>query len=160
VRAVIQRVSAAQVRVDDTVVGAINHGFVILLGVKRGDSDADAHLLANRCVTLRVFDDEARLMNRSLSDVRGSILVISQFTLLANCRKGRRPSFTEAAPPDEANRLVQVFVTTLKELGVRVETGRFGARMEVELINDGPVTVTLDTDELRRSRRNRQREHT
>jgi D-tyrosyl-tRNA(Tyr) deacylase len=109
---------------------------------------------------LRVFDDEERLMNRSLCDVRGSILVISQFTLLANCRKGRRPSFTEAAPPDEANRLVQVFVTALKDLAVRVETGRFGARMDVELINDGPVTVILDTDELRRSRRSRRREHT
>ena len=159
-RLLIQRVSSGSVSVEEEVIAKIGHGFVILLGVKRGDNDDDAQLLANRCVTLRVFDDEERLMNRSLCDVRGSILVISQFTLLANCRKGRRPSFTEAAPPDEANRLVQVFVTALESLGVQVETGRFGARMEVELINDGPVTVTLDTDELRRSRRSRGREHT
>lgn len=152
-KAVIQRVSTAQVRVNGTVVGAIDDGLVVLLGVKRGDIDDDARLLASRCINLRVFDDEQRLMNRSLLDVRGSILVISQFTLLANCRKGRRPSFTDAASPDEASRLVQIFVTALAESGSRVETGTFGARMEVELVNDGPVTVVLDTDELRVSRR-------
>jgi D-tyrosyl-tRNA(Tyr) deacylase len=134
-------------------VGAIDHGLVILLGVKSGDSDDEARLLADRCINLRVFDDDQRLMNRSLIDVKGSILVVSQFTLLANCRKGRRPSFIGAAPPDEANRLVQVFVTTLADSGSCVETGTFGARMEVELVNDGPVTVLLDTDELRVSRR-------
>jgi D-tyrosyl-tRNA(Tyr) deacylase len=158
VKAVIQRVSTARVRIDGAVVGAIDHGLVILVGVRRGDVDDDARLLAGRCVNLRVFDDEQRLMNRSLLDVRGSILVISQFTLLANCRKGRRPSFTDAASPDEASRLVEVFATALEESGCRVQTGVFGARMEVELINEGPVTVVLDTDELRASRRGASRE--
>jgi D-tyrosyl-tRNA(Tyr) deacylase len=158
VKALIQRVSAAEVRINSDVVGAIGHGLVILLGVKRGDNDDDARLLANRCVNLRIFDDEEQHMNLSLLTVRGSVLVISQFTLLANCRKGRRPSFIDAARPEEANRLVQVFVTALSDYGCRVETGVFGARMEVELVNEGPVTVILDTDEFRLSRRGASRD--
>ena len=151
-KAVVQRVSEARVHVGGDVVGAIGHGLVILLGVKQGDTDEDARHLAHRCINLRIFDDERRHMNRSLTDVHGSVLVISQFTLLANCRKGRRPSFTDAAIPGEAHRIVQAFVAALSDSGHHVETGVFGAHMEVELVNHGPVTLVLDTDELRVSR--------
>jgi len=157
VRAVIQRVTKSCVTVDGEITGSIDKGLLILLGVARGDSEEDASLLAKRCITLRVFDDSNRLMNHSLSEVGGAILVISQFTLLANCRKGRRPSFTDAAPQEEATRLVDFFIQTLRQADVHVETGTFGARMEVELINDGPMTIVLDTKELRSARRSNSR---
>ncbi|MBN1425173.1 D-tyrosyl-tRNA(Tyr) deacylase [Candidatus Fermentibacteria bacterium] len=151
--AVIQRVSRAEVRVDGQVRGSISHGVLILVGACRSDTPEEAQTLARRIATLRIFDDANRLMNLSLDDVGGSILVISQFTLLANCRKGRRPSFVDAAPPDRAEPLVESFAETLRTMGHHVATGVFGAFMEVELVNDGPVTIILDTNDLRAPRR-------
>lgn len=139
----IQRVAEASVAVDGEVVGAIGHGLLLLLGVQKGDSSEKVEKLANRVVNYRVFNDEQGHMNLSLLDVNGSLLVISQFTLAADTRKGLRPSFSSAAPPDEANRLYEEFVTRAGGL-VPVETGRFGADMKVSLINDGPVTFSLE----------------
>lgn len=152
-RTVIQKVTRAEVRVEGVVKGAIGKGLVMLVGSGRSDTVEDAEMLARRVSGLRIFEDANRLMNLSLHDVRGSVLVISQFTLLANCRKGRRPSFVDAAPPDLAEPLVERVVAVLRAAGHHVETGVFGAFMEVELLNDGPVTIVLDTEELRAPRR-------
>ncbi len=144
-RAVVQRVSQAQVTVAGEVTGRIERGLLVLLGVATGDTDQDAQQMAQKAVELRIFEDDAVKMNRSLLEAGGALLVVSQFTLLGDCRKGRRPSFIEAAPPEEAERLYQVFVEAAKKLGARVETGRFRAHMDVSLVNDGPVTILLDT---------------
>jgi len=149
VRAVVQRVREAQVAVGDEVVGAIGHGLCVLVGVAAGDSTAEAELLSRKVVALRVFDDDAGQMNRSLDDVGGALLVVSQFTLHADCRRGRRPSFTGAAPAPLARALYEHFVGTARAMGTTVETGRFQAHMTLALVNDGPVTLLLDTAELR-----------
>jgi D-aminoacyl-tRNA deacylase len=147
VRAVLQRVSRAEVRVADEVLGQIALGLVVLLGVGPDDDDATADLLARRVAELRIFEDEAGLTNRSLLDVGGEALVVSQFTLYADTRRGRRPGFTLAAPPELAERLYERFAAALRDLGLTIATGRFGASMEVELVNDGPFTIWLDTVE-------------
>jgi D-tyrosyl-tRNA(Tyr) deacylase len=144
VRAVVQRVSSASVAVGGETVAAIGRGFLVLLGVASGDTDRQAEWLADKIAGLRIFEDEAGKMNLSVQDIGGSILVVSQFTLLADCRKGRRPSFTDAAPPAEADRLYQVFVSAVRKHGIPVETGVFQAHMEVVLVNDGPVTVVVE----------------
>src|SRR5688572_3580664 len=147
-RAVVQRVSEASVRVEREEVGRIGSGLLVLLGVGRGDTDRDAEQLAERVLHLRVFADEAGHMNRSVLDVRGELLVVSQFTLYGDARKGRRPSFVDAAPPEEANRLYQAFSERLCSSGLRVERGVFRATMDVALVNHGPVTILLDTAKL------------
>lgn len=145
----MQRVSRAEVRVDGEVVGRIGPGLLVLLGVGEGDGEAAADWLADKIAHLRVFEDEEGKMNRSLLDTAGSVLAVSQFTLYGDCRKGRRPSFAAAARPERAEPLFEYFVARMREQGVPVETGRFGARMEVELVNDGPVTLWLDTEGVR-----------
>jgi D-tyrosyl-tRNA(Tyr) deacylase len=149
-RAVIQRVSRAAVRVAGVPVGAIGRGFLVLLGVTHADGRAEAEWLARKVAELRIFEDDAGKMNLGLTDVGGAVLVVSQFTLYGDARKGRRPSFTDAARPEQAEPLVDYFAARLREEGLRVETGAFGAMMEVELINDGPVTLWLDTEGLMR----------
>ena len=146
-RAVVQRVSRAEVRADGRVVGRIARGFVVLLGVAGGDNEADAAHLADRITGMRVFADDAGKMNCSIAQVGGELLVVSQFTLLADTNSGRRPSFTKAAAPDEARRLYEHFLSLARIGGVKVETGEFGAMMEVEIVNDGPVTIILDSRE-------------
>jgi D-aminoacyl-tRNA deacylase len=143
-RVVVQRVSAAQVTVAGTVRAEIGAGLCVLLGVALGDTAADADRLANKVARLRVFENEEGKFDRSVLDTGGQALVVSQFTLIADTAKGNRPSFTEAAPPEEAGPLYEAFCAALRGLGVHVETGVFGARMTVELLNDGPVTVVLD----------------
>ena len=143
-KAVLQRVARASVRVGDEVVGEIGPGLLVLLGVRRGDGVDNAARLAAKTARLRVFEDAAGRFDRSLLDTGGEALVVSQFTLLGDTSKGNRPSFTDAAPPAEAEPLYEAFCAELRALGVRVETGRFGARMAVDLVNDGPVTLTLD----------------
>lgn len=147
-RALIQRVSSARVMVDGDVVGEIGPGFVVLVGVAVGDGKSEARFLAEKTANLRVLEDEAGKMNLSLLDVRGDALVVSQFTLLADCRKGRRPNFVRAAAPDDAERLYGQYVEALQQMGLSVETGVFAAKMQVEINNDGPVTILLDTAEL------------
>ena len=142
-RAVCQRVSEARVRVAGEVIGEVGAGLCVLLGVARGDGEADAERLAAKIARLRVFADEQGRFDRSLVDVGGSALVVSQFTLLADTSKGNRPSFTDAAPPEEAEPLYERFCAGLRGLGVPVEQGVFGAAMAVELVNDGPVTIVL-----------------
>jgi D-aminoacyl-tRNA deacylase len=142
-RAVCQRVSEARVRVDRAVAGEIGPGFCILLGVARGDTAAEAERLASKIARLRVFPDAEGRFDRSLVDIGGAALVVSQFTLLADTAKGNRPSFTEAAPPEEAEPLYERFCASLGEGGIPVEQGVFGAKMAVELVNDGPVTILL-----------------
>lgn len=149
-RAVIQRVSRASVSVDGDTVGAIEHGFLVLLGVSHGDGQAEADWLARKIAGLRVFEDDAGKMNLGLSDIGGAALVVSQFTLYGDARKGRRPSFTEAARPEQAEPLIEYFVEQLRARGVTVETGQFRAAMEVSLVNDGPVTLWLDTADVTR----------
>lgn len=144
-RAVLQRVSEARVRVDGETVGAIGPGLLILLGIGQGDKEGDARYLAQKSAGLRIFEDEQGKMNRSLLEAGGSALVVSQFTLYGDCRKGRRPGFSAAAPPELANALYQQFVATLQGLGLTVATGIFQAEMAVELVNDGPVTLLLDS---------------
>lgn len=144
-RAVVQRVTRAQVSVAGDVVGRIDHGLLVLLGVEAGDTEADAQQLADKLVPLRIFDDPAGKMNLSLVDVRGGMLVVSQFTLLGDCRKGRRPSFIQAAPPEVAERLYETFVAAVGVQGIVVATGKFRASMQVELVNDGPVTLIVDS---------------
>jgi D-tyrosyl-tRNA(Tyr) deacylase len=144
-RAVLQRVSRASVTVDGQVVGRIDAGWLVLLGVARGDIDDDADRLAEKVSVLRAFEDDAGKMNRSVAEAGGGVLVVSQFTLLADCRGGRRPSFTEAADPGEAERLYLRFVDKVRSTGLPVETGIFRADMKVELVNDGPVTFLLDS---------------
>jgi D-aminoacyl-tRNA deacylase len=143
-RAVVQRVTSALVRVGADVVGEIGPGLCVLLGVARGDEEVAAKRLAGRVARLRIFENDEGKFDRSLLDTGGAALVVSQFTLIANTDKGNRPSFTDAAPPDEAERLYEAFCAALRELGAPVETGVFGARMRVELVNDGPVTIMLD----------------
>lgn len=148
--AVLQRVINSDVRIDGEVKGSVNQGFMILFGVVKGDTKADADKLIKKIPHLRVFEDENGKMNLSCLDVNGEILVISQFTLCADCSHGRRPSFINSAPPDEADALYEYFVDELKKAGVsKVETGVFGADMKVSLINDGPVTIILDSNELK-----------
>jgi D-tyrosyl-tRNA(Tyr) deacylase len=142
---VIQRVSRAAVTVQGRVVGAIGRGFLVLLGVTHGDGRAEAEWLARKIAGLRIFEDDAGKMNLGLADVDGAVLVVSQFTLYGDARKGRRPDFLQAARPEHAEPLVDYFVTRLRNEGVRVETGQFRAMMRVELVNDGPVTLWLDT---------------
>lgn len=146
-KAIIQRVSGAKVLVDDNVVGAVEKGYVILLGVGNEDTPAEADLLANKTANLRIFEDSEGKMNLSLLDIGGEALVVSNFTLCADTKKGNRPSFINAMAPDGANALYEFFCEKLLEKGVkRVQTGVFGADMQVCLVNDGPVTITLDTD--------------
>jgi D-tyrosyl-tRNA(Tyr) deacylase len=147
-RAVIQRVVAASVTVDGQVVGQIAHGFLVLLGITAGDGEAEAVLLARKIAGLRVFEDEDGKMNLALSDVDGAVLAVSQFTLYADVRKGRRPSFTEAARPEQADPLYRRFCQLLAAEGIPVQQGVFQAHMQVALVNDGPVTIWLDTKEL------------
>ncbi len=147
-RAVVQRAARAEVRVDGVSVGAIGRGLVVLLGVAQGDDDAAAQQLADKVAALRIFEDAEGKMNRAVAEVGGEILVVSQFTLLGDARKGNRPSFTAAAPPAEADRLYQRFCAILRANGLRVATGVFRAHMEVELVNDGPVTILLDSGRL------------
>jgi D-tyrosyl-tRNA(Tyr) deacylase len=149
---VVQRVSSGAVSVAGAVVGAIEQGLVILLGIGAGDGEAEARLLAEKIAHMRIFGDAEGRFNLSLLDVGGAALVISQFTLYADTRRGRRPSFSEAALPELAQPLVERFCAALRALGVTVETGRFGAMMRVELVNEGPVTIMLDTQELARPR--------
>lgn len=142
-RAVVQRVSEARVRVGEEVVGEIGPGLCVLLGVARGDDEAQAERLAGKVARLRIFENEEGKFDRSVLDVGGSMLVVSQFTLIADTAKGNRPSFTEAAPPEVADRLYEAFCSVLRSLGLNVATGAFGARMQVELVNQGPVTIVL-----------------
>ncbi|MDA7980887.1 MAG: D-aminoacyl-tRNA deacylase [Pirellulales bacterium] len=143
--ACLQRVSSASVTVDGEIVGQIGKGLLILIGVGQGDTKADANFLAEKITGLRVFEDEAGKMNLALGDVGGEMLVVSQFTLLGDCRKGRRPSFIGAAPPEEANALYEYFCQRVRDQGVTVATGRFRAHMDVALVNDGPVTILVDS---------------
>ena len=143
-KTVIQRVSFASVTVDNNPVGRVAQGILVLLGVEKGDDETRADWLAEKIVNLRIFEDEEGKMNRSLMDIGGSLLVVSQFTLAGNCAKGRRPSFDTAAPPDEGKRLYEYFVEAARRLGAPVETGIFQADMKVHLVNDGPVTFILE----------------
>ncbi|MDH8677132.1 D-aminoacyl-tRNA deacylase [Fusibacter bizertensis] len=144
-RAVIQRVNFSSVEVEGKIVGKINKGINVLLGVEDGDSIQDVKYMAEKIVNLRIFEDADEKMNLSLLDVSGEMLCISQFTLLGDCRKGRRPSFVSAAKPDEANELYKQFCEAVKEMGIHVETGIFQADMKVDIQNDGPVTVLVDS---------------
>jgi len=145
VRAVVQRVSRASVSVDTQVVGAIERGFLVLVGVTHGDTRAEADWLARKIAGLRLFEDEAGKMNLGLADIGGAVLVVSQFTLYGDARKGRRPDFLQAARPEQAEPLITYFVDQLRGQGVTVATGQFRATMQVSLVNDGPVTLWLDT---------------
>jgi D-tyrosyl-tRNA(Tyr) deacylase len=144
-RAVIQRVKEARVEVEGEVIGRIEGGILLLLGVGKDDSEGDVEYLTEKVLGLRIFEDTDGKMNLSIVDVKGEILIISQFTLYGDCRKGRRPSFDKAAPPDLAENLYGLFVQKVKEKGIKVETGRFRALMNVHLINSGPVTILLDS---------------
>jgi D-aminoacyl-tRNA deacylase len=144
-RAVVQRVSQARVQIDGVAVGEIKHGLLILLGVTQNDSVEQARWLAEKIVGLRIFNDAEGKMNLSIGDVGGSVLIVSQFTLYGDCRKGRRPSFVDAAGPEIAIPLYEEFVNAVKAQGVPAATGRFGAMMQVELVNDGPVTLIVDS---------------
>ena len=144
-RAVVQRVLRAEVRVDDQPVGTIDGGLCALVGVGRDDTEKDAQTLAEKVVKLRVFTDEEGKMNRSLIDTGGALLAVSQFTLFGDVRRGKRPSFTDAMEPEEARRLFERFCAGVRQLGIRVETGVFRASMQVELVNQGPVTILVDT---------------
>ena len=144
-RAVIQRVKESSVSVKNEIIGKIGGGLMVLLGVAETDRVEDADYLATKIVNLRIFEDENQKMNRSLLDIGGEMLVVSQFTLLADCRKGRRPSFVHAAAPNRANELYERFVEQVRQKGVNVATGRFRAMMDVSLINDGPVTLIVES---------------
>lgn len=148
VKAILQRVSTAKVDIDGATVAQIDKGLMLLLGVVEGDGVDEADFLAEKSVGLRIFEDENGKMNRSLSDVEGALLVVSNFTLCADARHGRRPSFTNSAKPETANALYERFIAAAKDLGVPVQSGRFGADMLVSIVNDGPVTIILDTKEL------------
>ena len=147
-RAVVQRVRKAKVEVKGDNIGEIGQGILIFLGVGKGDSERDAESLAEKIVNLRIFEDEKENMNLSVLDIKGEALAISQFTLLGDCRKGRRPSFTEAAQPEEAKVLYEKFIEFLGKKGIQPKTGRFQAMMDISLINDGPVTILLDSKKL------------
>ena len=148
VRAVVQRVSRAEVRVDGKATGSVGRGLAVLLGVAREDGDDDARLLADKVAALRIFEDPAGKMNLALAEVGGGVLVVSQFTLLGDARKGNRPSFVDAAGPEAANALYEHFCALLREKGLPLATGVFRAEMEVELVNEGPVTILLDSRRL------------
>jgi D-tyrosyl-tRNA(Tyr) deacylase len=152
-RVVLQRVSQASVSVDREIVGAIGGGLLLLVGVAEGDTEDEARRLAVKCAEMRVISDADGRFNLSLIDTGGQALVVSQFTLLADARRGRRPSFTGAAAPEVAEPIVEAFAAAMREAGVRVATGRFGNRMQVELVNEGPVTIIVDSDALDRPRR-------
>lgn len=145
-RAVIQRVLEASVKVDGNLIGAIEKGYLVLLGVEEGDTDKDLQYIVDKTAGIRLFEDEAGKMNLGLSEVGGAILAVSQFTLLGDARKGRRPSYSTAARPDEANELYEKYVDLLRAQGFKVEKGQFQADMKVSLINDGPVTILLDSN--------------
>jgi D-tyrosyl-tRNA(Tyr) deacylase len=145
VRAVLQRVTSAKVEVDGETVGAINEGLLVLLGVEQGDDDSDLKSLLDKTAAIRIFEDTGGKMNLCVSDIGGSLLVVSQFTLLADCRKGRRPGFTDAAPPEDADHYYRAFVAGLQARGLNVATGIFQADMQVTLVNNGPVTILLDS---------------
>lgn len=147
-RAVVQRVTDADVSVDNKITGAIGKGYVVLLGVEEGDTEADADYMVEKITGLRVFEDDEGKMNLSMMDVGGELLSVSQFTLLADARKGRRPSFVKAARPDEANRLYRYFNEKIRGKGIKVEEGIFQAEMLVRINNDGPVTILLDSEKL------------
>ena len=147
-RAVVQRVKSASVAVDNEVISEIARGLLILLGVAADDTHADIDYLANKVANLRIFPDEQRKMNLSLLDIGGEALVVSQFTLYGDCRKGRRPSFVAAAPPEQADTMYQAFIAALGKMGVKVKSGIFQAHMDVELVNDGPVTILLDSQKI------------
>ena len=147
-KVVLQRVREAGVRVDNEEIARIGSGFLALVGIGREDGQEDIDLLANKIANLRVFEDDEGKMNRSILEVGGEVLAVSQFTLYADCRKGRRPSFINAAPPEEANSLFERFVEALRALSLPVQTGRFQAMMDVRLVNSGPVTISLDSKEL------------
>jgi D-tyrosyl-tRNA(Tyr) deacylase len=144
-RAVVQRVSRARVLIDGEVVGEIGRGLLVLLGVAMTDTPEQAKWLAEKIATLRIFEDAEGKMNIGLDEIRGGMLIVSQFTLYGDCRKGRRPSFVDAAPPEIAIPLYEAFITAAKALGIATATGRFGAMMQVELVNDGPVTLIVDS---------------
>ena len=144
-RAVVQRVSRARVNVGNDLAGEIGSGLLVLLGVSKDDTEADADYLADKIVGLRVFEDAGGKMNRAVREAEGSVLVVSQFTLYGDVRRGKRPSFDAAAPPEKARRLYEYFVERVRAAGVRCETGRFQEMMQVELVNDGPVTILLDS---------------
>jgi D-tyrosyl-tRNA(Tyr) deacylase len=144
-RAVVQRVRNSSVKTGDEIVAQIANGLLVLLGVAKGDTIRDADYLANKIINLRIFEDHDGKMNRSLLETGGELLCVSQFTLMADCRKGRRPSFIEAADPEKATDLYKRFVNTVSEKGVGVQTGRFRAMMEVALVNDGPVTIIIES---------------
>ena len=147
-RAVVQRVKKAEVRVEGRVIGTVGPGMVVLLGVGRQDTLEDAQSLADKILNLRIFDDLERRMNRSLLETQGQLLCVSQFTLYGDCRKGRRPSYDQAARPEAAGALYEAFVASARAGGVSVQTGQFQAMMEVELVNDGPVTLLLDSERV------------
>ena len=151
-KALIQRVDRASVSVDGDIKGQIGHGFLILLGVTEADTDAEVTMLTDKITKLRIFPDADGKTNCSIRDVNGAMLVISQFTLCADCRKGTRPSFSHAGKPEEANRLYELFIAKCRETVPQVECGVFGAHMQVELVNHGPFTVMLDTDDLKKPR--------
>ena len=148
-RVLLQRIKHASVEIDGEVVGKAGAGLLLFLGVGNGDTTAEADFLADKCVGLRIFEDSEGKMNLSLADVGGEILLISQFTLYADARKGRRPSYTDAAPPPVSEPLYEYFARRLRNAGVHVETGRFGADMKVSLLNDGPVTIMLEKENER-----------
>ena len=147
-RAVVQRVSRASVAVEGKITGEIGRGFLVLLGVAKNDTAADADYLAEKISGLRIFEDSGGKMNLALADVNGAVLAVSQFTLHGDVRRGKRPSFDSAAPPDQARKLYEYFVERMRALGLRCETGVFQAMMQVELVNDGPVTILLDSEKL------------
>ena len=143
---VVQRVKKAKVTVEDKIIGEIDEGFLVLLGVKPTDTEKTADYLVKKLCNLRVFKDENDKMNLNIKQVQGSLLIVSQFTLYANCKEGNRPSFTDAAKPDKANELYEYFCNKCRENEIEVQTGEFGAHMQVELLNDGPVTIILEND--------------
>lgn len=147
-RAVVQRVSRAEVRVEGNVIGRIGPGLVVLVGIAREDAPETGQAMADKIVHLRIFDDQKGRMNLDVREAGGAVLAVSEFTLYGNCRKGRRPNYTNAAAPDAALPLYQAFVDSLRALGVKVETGEFRAMMELDLVNDGPVTLLLDSDRI------------
>ncbi len=147
-KVLIQRVKTAKVEVAERKLSEIGKGLLILLGVTGTDSEADIQFLVEKIINLRIFEDQAGKMNHSLIDIKGEVLIVSQFTLYADCRKGRRPSFTDAAPPEMAHELYKKFIQKFKETGVKIGEGEFGAMMDVSLVNWGPVTIMLDTKQL------------
>ena len=147
-RAVVQRVSKSSVTVDENTVGEIGKGLMVLLGVEHEDDNNDVNWLVDKIINLRIFEDEEGKMNKSLLDVGGDLLAVSQFTLMGDCRKGRRPSFSNAARPERANNLYEDFVSLARDKGVKVETGQFQAHMMVDILNDGPVTLLVDSKRL------------